>query len=995
MVFGVSGDAVSPIVLGAYGNGEKPVISVNWEFQGNWTRENGNIWKMADINFQPWRVRINGEEKLQAVSKSEIDGVKYFWYIETDDVPWDVKNADMYLYCEKDPDSVLIQLNATRFSFQLDHVHNVIVRDLDIQGGNDGCFSIVGCEDVRLIHVTTGAYARFGVTLSGSHDIVIDSSLVDARFEFQYTRSSLRGPGDGITTWGNVKHLEVKNSTIRTWGHNCIYFMGNDGPEDTEYNVVHDCLLEGINSYSRAFETGGSASHNEFFNNVARHFTASSQVGGTHNFFHHNIFYDYKNSPVKDYPIGQVFTFQQFEGGPDEWNRIENNVFADIDEQALNYIAGGEWNGPIRNNTFKNNILYNVGRNSWRSTEKGVVIRWPSCDSVTGENYSNNCIYNPGGEAWIIYRGKKLTVEEFNQKNGAHSDTLQNNINVDPLFVDAEHHDYHLRPGSPCIDQGLLVAGVDKDMDGNSIPYGKGPDIGAYEYHDVPFLAYDCIGTGYDGYATIPSEEPYVPEIKIDESKIIYVSPDGGGDGSSEGSPTTFATAFQQITPGTTIIALDGEYNLKVDMPAMHDVNIISKNKWGAKITWDEGNAFDMGNTRDIHHVNFIGFEAYAEKSWSFFIFAAGTAKDIGVHHIYISDMNFHDIGTCVYSGLHSHDWTIDRTIFHNSRREYLWYMMGWHQTVMNSVMYNNFYFSLSIRGHYPLDEKFDYYHPENNTPITDRDSSWLDKDDWTHLIVNNTFGSCNDASDGGSSHVVIFYNMPPEDPPGQGEDVYFPPQNVTIANNVFVDNGPIHKKPVSIFAKRGINTGEPWSVNGVYIYNNVTDKSQMLIQEDYPIESIDLSNNTVNAKNMNFQDEENFDYRLTAVSTDLIDKGSNIPFRPNNDFLRQIRDRQPDVGAYEYQGSPEDVEKITGKQNNELKIYPNPSASYIIIKIPEGVKEYQVIIYNMKGERVKTFMPMRYSMISIADLSRGFYVCRVFDMQKKTEYNGKFLVYR
>ncbi len=52
---------------------------------------------------------------------------------------------------------------------------------------------------------------------------------------------------------------------------------------------------------------------------------------------------------------------------------------------------------------------------------------------------------------------------------------------VDPLFFDYNSRDLHLCPGSPAIDAGVVVD-TQSDFDGNKIPYGKGPDIGAYEY---------------------------------------------------------------------------------------------------------------------------------------------------------------------------------------------------------------------------------------------------------------------------------------------------------------------------------------------------------------------------------------------------------------------------------------------------------------------------------------------------------------------------------
>ena len=59
-------------------------------------------------------------------------------------------------------------------------------------------------------------------------------------------------------------------------------------------------------------------------------------------------------------------------------------------------------------------------------------------------------------------------------------------IDTDPMFVDADNHDFHLASGSPCIDAGdpntpqYVLDGL--DLDGNPRVVGQRIDIGPFEY---------------------------------------------------------------------------------------------------------------------------------------------------------------------------------------------------------------------------------------------------------------------------------------------------------------------------------------------------------------------------------------------------------------------------------------------------------------------------------------------------------------------------------
>jgi len=69
--------------------------------------------------------------------------------------------------------------------------------------------------------------------------------------------------------------------------------------------------------------------------------------------------------------------------------------------------------------------------------------------------------------------------------------TGEGNIEVDPLFVDPDAGDYHLRPNSPCIDAGNSNSTINEDKDGVIRPMdGNGDgvavvDMGAYESPQV------------------------------------------------------------------------------------------------------------------------------------------------------------------------------------------------------------------------------------------------------------------------------------------------------------------------------------------------------------------------------------------------------------------------------------------------------------------------------------------------------------------------------
>jgi parallel beta-helix repeat protein len=114
------------------------------------------------------------------------------------------------------------------------------------------------------------------------------------------------------------------------------------------------------------------------------------------------------------------------------------------------------YNG-VSNTKVYNNVIYaNDGQGISLIESTNAVIR-------------NNIVYQNGGPAIIEFRDVYGTIQDHNL------------VDVDPQFVDASAHDFHLQSTSPAIDAGITLSEVAEDFDGVSRPRGTGYDIGAYE----------------------------------------------------------------------------------------------------------------------------------------------------------------------------------------------------------------------------------------------------------------------------------------------------------------------------------------------------------------------------------------------------------------------------------------------------------------------------------------------------------------------------------
>ncbi|MBD3239751.1 MAG: hypothetical protein GF331_04140 [Chitinivibrionales bacterium] len=155
---------------------------------------------------------------------------------------------------------------------------------------------------------------------------------------------------------------------------------------------------------------------------------------------------------------------------------IEGNVFYD-NNLGIKIVDGkGPVDGVlIRNNVFFDNVnegvaAYNTGKNIH-------VVNNTFVDNGTDNLYLAGSLRNVANKNNLFVGTGGATNEYGGDGN------LRIAGRADAAFKDPGAKDFHLTAQSPAIDQGVRVAAVGTDMDGETRPNGGAYDVGADEYY--------------------------------------------------------------------------------------------------------------------------------------------------------------------------------------------------------------------------------------------------------------------------------------------------------------------------------------------------------------------------------------------------------------------------------------------------------------------------------------------------------------------------------
>ena len=297
-------------------------------------------------------------------------------------------------------------------------------------------------------------------------------------------------------------------------------------------NIIRENTMAGIGTGTKTPASRIDVRNNIINNNAKAGIDARSATGSIYN----NIIYENKESGVRC-----VIT---------PLNIINNTIVA-------NGRSGVSVEDPTVIPNIKNNILTDNG-------DAGI--------NAVGQGYSYNLLFSNNGTEncdpyylWCVRR-------QYGGYEDEESYLKYHDIIADPLFVDPEQHNYHLRPGSPAIDAGDPAAEFD---DANFAP-SLGESVNDMGVYGGPF--------------TLPEERKAndPPQAHIGSLPQVYVADKVKLDGSDSSDPNGDAITYHWefiSKPEASQAKLDKSTTANpafvADAPGDYVVQLIVEDRWG------------------------------------------------------------------------------------------------------------------------------------------------------------------------------------------------------------------------------------------------------------------------------------------------------------------------------------------------------------------------------------------------------------------------------
>lgn len=478
------GTSSNPITFGAYGTGEKPIITAA-DLVLNWTKHPGynNVWQTATIT-ETRIVIFDGTLGNEGNTVNNLN--REFEWVWQDDV--------LYVYSASNPAQAYTNPGVevgTRNNAIGGHLRNYYTIDgLDLRGANgktnNGAGLLLSGDFVTIKNCNFIHNFYAGIHASDAAD---NGSISDCEIHHNQDNGIALGRGSGWSisdciVYSNGYGPRVRSGilfdTSNTTVSRCTVYDNGNG--STELGLTHgiyvnpysnnviieDCIIydhrngNGINYDAN----NGAIRRNFVFNNYFSGIHLENQQQGGLINIHNNICF------------GNNIGIMLYEW---EWNpETKVNVFNNTIFENNRYLLVP---GKVDQEPYQLCILANVKRlkiyNNILFTSSQYVVVYAM--SQSGMVSDNNCIFKPTGpndQAYCFYAGKALSFGGW--QNATSGD--KQSITSDPLFASSIKNvasDFKLNCNSQCKGAGTASVAdiVTRDFEGG--PF-DGRDIGAY-----------------------------------------------------------------------------------------------------------------------------------------------------------------------------------------------------------------------------------------------------------------------------------------------------------------------------------------------------------------------------------------------------------------------------------------------------------------------------------------------------------------------------------
>jgi hypothetical protein len=485
-----SGSSGNPITFGAYGSGALPVINGSNLLSSGWTQYSSTVWQTA-VTTRPNQIFFKGVRGTPVASVAAINAAsKWYWAANV-----------LYAYSTSNPAMAFtspgIEATALPYNIETNGKSYLTIQNLNLQNSNihglvihignatnlimDGLTvghsyytgistgGAVSRQYVTIQNCTINWCGACGINIDGaSLDILIQNNIIHNNSQISIDDSGIFSYNGGIKAWSgsdSIKRLVIQG--------NHVYSQGKlpDGSSAVSAQRGQGIWVDTL--INTNYTDGVFILRNEVYDNMHNGILAESPSYVT---IAYNLVYNHTRDSAWGIRASDWYALN-----PANYNRIYNNVVYGNSYGGI-IVAGSKGLEANRcvGNEVKNNI--SVGNGAAPNALQLVAEYGGENDGSMGSlNVYLNNAFGPAASHFIQW-GHATNKNTYAAWYSAYSAANGNTVEGDPLFVSTVTPDFHLQSTSPAINAGTNV-GLTSDNEGNHVPFGPAPDIGAYEYH--------------------------------------------------------------------------------------------------------------------------------------------------------------------------------------------------------------------------------------------------------------------------------------------------------------------------------------------------------------------------------------------------------------------------------------------------------------------------------------------------------------------------------